>query len=151
MSDEDVIDVLLAQHVRIERLFVDLLTSVAARSPERTATFEELARLLTAHETAEEEILHPYARDAIEAGEAIVADRLEEERLARDQLAGLCAMGVDSPDFELRLLALRDAVLEHARAEERHEFVRLRESAEPDTLRAMAPAVRAAEGRATTR
>ena len=39
-------------------------------------------------------------------------------------------------------------MLDHARAEERHEFVRLRERVEPGTLRAMATAVRAAESAA---
>jgi hemerythrin superfamily protein len=149
--NDDVIDLLIAQHDRMERLFVDLLTSVAARAEERAATFDELVRVLAVHEAAEEEVVHPYARAAIADGEQIVDARLEEERLAKDQLASLCAMGVDSPEFELRLLALRDVVAEHARAEERHEFTRLRACVEPATLRAMATAVRTAEALAPDR
>ena len=148
MSQGDVVDLLLAQHARIEELFLTVLRN---RGDRRQEAFHELVRLLAVHETAEEEVVHPFARNVIEAGEAVVADRLAEEHQAKEQLADLYDLGHDAPDFEQRLIALRDAVLAHATREERYEFVYLRRTVDPDRLRTMAAAVRAAEALAPTR
>lgn len=145
---EDVIDLLLAQHARIEELFLEVLNSTGTG---RREAFDELVHLLAVHETAEEEILHPFARGVIESGDAVIDDRLAEERLAKEQLADLYERGTDAPDFDLRLIALRDAVLAHATAEERYEFTQVRAHVGPATLRAMATAVKAAEALAPTR
>jgi hemerythrin superfamily protein len=53
---KDVVDLLLAQHARIEELF---LLVASTHGDQRQETFDELVRLLTVHETAEEEIIHP--------------------------------------------------------------------------------------------
>lgn len=147
-TEDDVIDLLLAQHARIEELFLAVLSSTGER---RQEAFDDLVRLLAVHETAEEEVVHPFARGSIDAGDAIVDDRLAEEHTAKEQLADLYERGTEATDFELRLIALRDAVLAHASAEERYEFKQIRASADPDKLRAMATAVRAAEALAPTR
>jgi hypothetical protein len=148
MRHEDVVDLLLAQHARIEELFAATLESTGAQ---REQCFYDLVRLLAVHETAEEEIVHPYARVTIEAGDEIVEDRLTEEREAKEMLADLYERGVDAPDFEERLITLRDAVLMHAAAEERYELKYLRASVDADRLRTMAEAVRDAEALAPTR
>jgi hemerythrin superfamily protein len=144
----DVVDLLLAQHGRVEELFREVLESTG---DERRDTFHELTRLLAVHETAEEEIVHPLARRSIDGGEGIVDDRLTEEREAKELLADLYDKGPDAPDFEARLLELRQAVLTHARFEERYEFTRLREAASQATLKAAAAALVAAEATAPTR
>src|SRR5690606_9870633 len=74
---EDVLELLVAQHARIEELFRAVM---AADGEQRRDRFEELARLLAVHETAEEEALHPVARRTIDAGPAVVDARLAEER-----------------------------------------------------------------------
>ncbi|MEV5768483.1 hemerythrin domain-containing protein [Micromonospora sp. NPDC052213] len=147
-GDGDVIDVLLAQHARIEDLFAATLNS---RGDERRERFDELVRLLAVHETAEEEIVHPYAQVTIDSGPAVVADRLAEERRAKQMLAELYENGTDTTDFDRRLIALRDAVLTHAKHEERYEFTYLRAAVDPEQLHAMAATVLAAEALAPTR
>ncbi|MBM0255644.1 hemerythrin domain-containing protein [Micromonospora sp. 4G55] len=147
-TDDDVIDVLLAQHARIEELFRTVLSTTG---DEKRKAFDDLVRLLAVHETAEEEIVHPYARRAIEAGGPVVDDRLAEEHRAKEHLADLYERGLDAPDFRQRLLALRDEVIAHATREERYEFTYLRSSVDADRLQAMAAAVRAAEAMAPTR
>jgi hypothetical protein len=143
-----VVDLLLAQHARIEELFV--LVSGSTGDAKREA-FDDLARLLAVHETAEEELIHPLGRDLADGGDALIDDRLEEERQAKQILVTLIETGVNDHGFDTALLLLRDAVLTHARYEERYEFTQLRAKIPADRLRTLASAVRAAEALAPTR
>ncbi|QYC43153.1 DNA nickase [Nonomuraea coxensis DSM 45129] len=148
MAEHDVIDLLVAQHGRIR----DLFDEVEQAPPEKVeAAFSRLTRLLSVHETAEEEIVHPYARRKLDNGPGVVADRLREESLAKRLLQDLHRDGVDHPRFWDRLAELRSAVTTHARGEERYEFARLRACTTPVERRAMGAAVRAAGGLASIR
>jgi hemerythrin superfamily protein len=146
---DDVVALLLAQHARIEELFV--LAAGAEGEPKRDA-FDELVRLLAVHETAEEEVVHPLARTLPSAGgDDMVAERLAEERQAKEMLTELIKGGVQAEGFDKALLLLRDAVLQHARHEERYEFPHLRQHVPAERLVALGAAVRAAEAVAPTR
>ncbi|MCA6093848.1 hemerythrin domain-containing protein [Streptomyces sp. SCA3-4] len=146
-ADENVVTLLKEQHRQIRELFEQVET---AEGEGRREAFRKLVRLLAVHETAEEEVVHPTARRAFESGDRVVADRLREEREAKEVLSELDGMDVDDPDFMPTLRALRDDVLAHADAEERLEFNRLQEQTEQRTLARMAKAVRAAEAMAPT-
>ena len=146
--DLDVVDLLLAQHAQIEELF----TLVAGTTGDaRREAFEELVRLLSVHETAEEELIHPLARTLVDGGDARVEDRLAEEHQAKETLVELVRADLDGDGFDTALLLLRDAVLTHARYEERYEFNYLRAKVPTDRLRRLAGAFRAAEAVAPTR
>ncbi|MFI0354909.1 hemerythrin domain-containing protein [Actinomadura sp. 9N407] len=145
---QDVIELLRFQHEQIRDLF-DLVGKSSGRA--REEAFHRLVRLLAVHETAEEEIVHPVARRALPGGEEIVADRLAEERAAKEALTELYGMDTGEPEFLARLDRLRDDVLAHARAEEREEFSRLRDAFSDAQRRALAGAVKAAEASAPTR
>jgi hemerythrin superfamily protein len=147
-SDVDVVDLLLTQHARIEEQF--LLVTAATGEAKRDA-FDDLVRLLAIHETAEEEVVHPVSRGLIDGGDPFIDDRLDEERQAKEVLQQLLEAGVDDDGFEAGLLLLRNAVLTHAKYEERYEFPELRAKVSADRLRTMATAVRAAEAVAPTR
>lgn len=144
----DVVDLLLVQHARVEELF--LLVAGTTGEARRTA-FDDLVRMLAVHETAEEMVVHPLARQAFDGGDAVIEDRLAEERRAKEMLATLVEGGVDADGFDEGLLVLRQAVLTHARYEERYEFPRLRQHVPAERLRKAAKAVRAAETVAPTR
>ncbi|MFV2177936.1 hemerythrin domain-containing protein [Actinomadura sp. LOL_016] len=144
---DDIVDLLRAQHGQIRDLFDKVEHS---RGKERADAFQALVRLLAVHETAEEEIVHPAARKALPGGEGIVADRLREERAAKELLAELDGMDTSAPDFLDKLDRLRVDVLTHARAEERYEFERLGDSFTPAQRRGFAAAVKAAEATAPT-
>jgi hemerythrin superfamily protein len=146
--EQNVVEVLLEQHSQIKALFRDVATAKASRKQE---LFEELVRLLAVHESAEEEVVHPMARRKIDDGDVIVESRLEEEDEAKDALAELYDLGLDHPEFNVRLQLLADAVTEHAANEESEEFSHLLEVLEPETLQKMAGAVKAAEAVAPTR
>lgn len=145
---DDVVDLLRDQHSRIRDLFAEVET---ADGEARQDAFSRLVRLLAVHETAEELVVRPLSRRFIDAGDAVVADRLEEERIAKEKLAELEELTTDHPEFLPKLTLLRTAVLEHARAEERYEFSKLRQAASTDELEWAARALRAAEALAPTR
>lgn len=145
--ENDIVDLLRAQHGQIRDLF-DKVEHTTGK--ERTEAFQALVRLLAVHETAEEEIVHPAARKALPGGDGIVADRLREERAAKELLAELDGMDTAAPDFLEKLDRLRVEVLTHARAEERYEFDRLGDQFSAGQRRGMAAAVKAAEATAPT-
>ncbi|MFF5537792.1 hemerythrin domain-containing protein [Streptomyces cinerochromogenes] len=146
--DNDVVALLMRQHGDIRNLFDEVEQS---QGEERRDAFRRLVRLLAVHETAEEEVVHPFVRRAVEGGEQIVSDRLAEEKSAKETLAALDDMDTDDPEFMPRLTQLRTEVQEHARAEERYEFAHIRRSTDVTNLAAMAKAVKAAEAMAPTR
>ncbi|MET9847707.1 hemerythrin domain-containing protein [Streptomyces ossamyceticus] len=123
----------------------------ASRGKERRDAFRRLVRLAAVHETAEEKVVHCFARSALPGGGHVVDDRLAEKRAAKEILADLDDLATDGPTFPPRLMPLRTEVREHARAEERHEFPRRCRGAGPGRRAPMARAVEAAEARAPTR
>ncbi|GAA3285547.1 hemerythrin domain-containing protein [Dactylosporangium vinaceum] len=144
---EDVVDLLLLQHARIEEQFL-LVTGATGEA--RKQAFDDLVRLLAVHETAEEELIHPLSR-TLGDNDAMVEDRLAEERLAKETLTELIDAGVDAEGFDTGLLLLRTSVLEHARHEERYEFPHLRAHVPAERLQRLATAFAAAEKVAPTR
>ncbi|MEV5890185.1 hemerythrin domain-containing protein [Nonomuraea fuscirosea] len=147
MGETDVIDLLQAQHGMIRNLFDEV---EQAPADERGEAFTRLVRLLAVHETAEEEIVHPFARHAIDGGDGVVDDRLAEENEAKQLLSRMDEAGPDAPDFMPNLLMLRAAVEAHARSEERYEFAQLRAHTSEAQRRSMAAGVKAAEAMAPT-
>ncbi|MEU2280502.1 hemerythrin domain-containing protein [Streptomyces sp. NPDC013178] len=144
----DAVELLKGQHTRIRELFDEV---ARARGEERERAFHDLVRLLAVHETVEEEVVHPFAREHIDGGELVVEDRIEEERRARRALARLDDMDPDSPEFLDLLAALRQDVLAHAENEERYEFAHFDRVADRGRLETLARGVRAAEALAPTR
>ncbi|AIS02095.1 hemerythrin domain-containing protein [Streptomyces glaucescens] len=147
-EDLDVVALLMRQHGDIRNLFDEV---EATTGDERREAFRRLVRLLAVHETAEEEVVHPFARRSMPGGQQIVEDRLAEEKAAKETLAALDDMDTDDPGFLPKLRALRTDVQEHARKEERYEFSHIRRSTDVTNLAAMAKAVKAAEAMAPTR
>ncbi|WP_436761006.1 hemerythrin domain-containing protein [Streptosporangium sp. V21-05] len=148
MGENDVVDLLVRQHAMIRDLFDEVEESLTGSR--RADAFERLVRMLAVHETAEEEVVHPYARLKIEDGDEVVDDRLAEEREVKQMLADLEKLGTDHPGFSGHLQMLRAAVLAHTRAEERYEFAQLRARTSVAERRAMAAGVKAAEALAPT-
>jgi len=145
-QEQDVIELLISQHNEIKSLFAEVK---AAHGDSKQHAFQRLVRLLAVHESAEEQVVHPAARD--EAGDAVVDARLREENEAKHVLSDLYDLGTGAPEFDARFAAFEQAVLAHASHEEQEEFTELRRTTGPDKLRRMAGAVRAAEAVSPTR
>lgn len=147
MPENNVIDLLLRQHQEIRRLFGEVQN---ATGETRVAAFDRPRRLLAVHETAEEEVVHPYARRTLEGGGEIIDARLTEENEAKTMLAELEDIGPDGPEFGQKLAELRTAVLDHAEHEEKDEFPYIAKEATEQQLKGMAAAVKAAAAMAPT-
>jgi len=148
LTEPDVIDLLVEQHAWIEYLFAQVLGSTGSHKRE---LFGDLVKLLSVHETGEEQVVHPVSRTLISDGSPLVDARLEEEKAAKTLLKELSSEDVDGPDFDERLIKLLTMVLAHARQEERQEFGRLRHLAPAGQLATMATALKAAQAVAPTR
>ncbi|GGL25472.1 hemerythrin domain-containing protein [Planomonospora parontospora] len=147
MEENDVVDLLIRQHALIRDMFDEV---EKASGTERGEAFQRLVRMLAVHETAEEEIVHPYARRKLEGGDAVVDDRLAEEHEAKKLLMEMDKAGPEDSRFMTNLAVLRASVLAHARSEERYEFTQLRARTSETERRAMAAGLKAAEAMAPT-
>ncbi|MEU0306488.1 hemerythrin domain-containing protein [Streptomyces cyaneofuscatus] len=147
-DDNDVVAMLMRQHGDIRNLFDEVENS---SGDARRDAFRQLVRLLAVHETAEEEVVHPFARRSFPGGEQVVKERLQEEKAAKETLADLDNLDTDDPTFMPQLMKLRRDVQHHARAEERYEFTHIRRSTDSAQLASMARGVKAAEAMAPTR
>jgi iron-sulfur cluster repair protein YtfE (RIC family) len=146
-SNENVVDLLRQQHEEIRKLFSKV---EKANGTAREEAFEQLRYLLAVHETAEEEIVHPFARRTIGNGERIIDARLKEEKEAKELLQELEKISTDSAEFEPLFARLRKAVESHAEHEEDVEFPEIVTKSTPEQLRGMVTAVKAAEAIAPT-
>ena len=147
MIVHDVVDLLIEQHMQIRNLFLDV---EAASGDTRHKAFHRLVRLLAVHETAEEQVVRPLTRLAVDGGNQIADDRLAEEHDAKQTLAKLEEIGPDAPEFPRLLDQLRMDVLDHASKEEAYEFRYLRRTVPAAQLRAMTVVVKAVEAIAPT-
>ncbi|SNR36700.1 hemerythrin domain-containing protein [Actinomadura mexicana] len=146
-TQENVVDLLLAQHEEIRHL---ASTVEKNHGKVRKDAFDRLRRLLAVHETAEEEVVHPFARRATGDGSRVVDARLEEENKAKGVLSDLEKMDPESADFEGTFARFHRDLEAHASHEEEEEFPRIAREATPEQMRGMAKAVRAAEAIAPT-
>jgi hemerythrin superfamily protein len=146
MPETDAVALLLRQHEEIRTLFRRV---EASRGERRAEEFDRLRRLLAVHETAEEQIVHPFVRHSGARGDRIVEARLKEEKEGKRMLRDLERMGTSDPSFPPMFARFRAAVLDHAEHEEREEFPELRRRGQAE-LRGMAAAIKAAEAMAPT-
>ena len=142
----DVIQFLLTQHQQISTLLDSVLSSSGEA---RQRAFDDVRELLARHETAEEMIVRPMTRKAPH-GEQVADGRMAEENEAKEVLADLEKMDVDSAEFTAKFTEFRQSVLAHAEAEETQEFPLLRQTSDADALAKARSAVETAEKMAPT-
>jgi hemerythrin superfamily protein len=111
-STDDVVRFLKDQHNLIKDMFEEVFSASSEEAREKA--FTELRQLLAVHETAEEMVVHPRARQAVDGGDEVVDARLAEEHDAKEQLSNLEGMNFGSAEFLEELASFRDAVVQHA-------------------------------------
>jgi hemerythrin superfamily protein len=146
IGSKDVIGFLKGQHEQIKGLFENV---VAARGAEREKIFFQLKSLLSAHEAAEEKVVHPAAKQTLPGGPAEVAARVGEETEAKKAVAALSQLDVSSDEFETKIRKLQSAVLAHAASEEKEEFDKLADELDEKELKDMRKAVESVEAGAS--
>ncbi len=145
-AQDDVLTRVLEDHAEIKRRF-NALTTAGSPDDKREA-LTALIHKLVVHETAEREVIHPLTRDA-KQGDAVADKRITEEDQAEDLLARLEQLDVESAGFDDLIATLRDDVLQHAEAEQAHEFPKIEQAIDVDELNRLAPIFRAAEASPT--
>jgi len=131
-------------HREIEEMLdrVELASGEARRD-----AFDRLASKMKAHETAEERVVHPLAKQ--EGNTETVDELVDEEMTASRALERLATMDVDSDDFETAFAQLKRDVLAHAQQEEREEHPSLLEDTSTEELERRAELFEQAEQEAT--
>jgi hemerythrin superfamily protein len=142
---ETVTEFLRRQHTEVRSMFAEMET---AKGEGRIQLFDCLRALLAVHETAEEEVVHPAARNA--GAEDVVEARLAEESEAKTVLSELEKIGPDGEGFEQKFSAFKDAVDKHATAEETELFPILDSKLDAETLEKMTKTLQMAEKMAPT-
>jgi Hemerythrin HHE cation binding domain len=126
----DVFDAIQEDHRRVKDLFAQL-----AADGGRPDVAVELVYTLVAHETAEQELIHPLTR---QADEELAEERLAEETKAESALAELEDLEIGGSQLKAKLVALRDDVVAHADHEENEEHPRLRAAVPANQLQRLA-------------
>jgi hemerythrin superfamily protein len=145
LPDGDVVAILLEQHARVRDLFSDVKS---AEGEHKQQAFDELRALLAVHETAEEMILRPIAKDV--AGETEADARNHEEEAANKVLAELEKMDVSGAEFDAAFARFEQSVIDHAEHEEREEFPFVIRECTEDRRRSMGSRLRTTERLAPT-
>lgn len=132
---DDVVDMIMADHREVERLF-DLLEN----EPEhRARNLPVLAALLIAHSRAEEAEVYPVARD--EAGATEEVAHSQEEHLEAEQiLERLQAADPAGTEFDRVLAELVEAVSHHVDEEESSVLPAMRDGLDDSRLAELADA-----------
>lgn len=140
LPEGDVIGILLEQHAQVRDLFAEIQKAPA---DERQEPFDRLRALLAVHETAEEIVLRPQAKDS--AWKDVATERNQEEDEANKVLAGLEDMDTASEAFLEKLKEFEESVDEHAEAEENEEFPRVLEALDVEERRKLGSRLEAVE------
>jgi hemerythrin superfamily protein len=116
LPEGDLVRILLTQHATVK----DMLDRIEkASGATRKELFEQLTTTLKAHETAEESVVRPVTKET--AGDGVADARNAEEDEANEVIAALSELDVDSPEFDDQFSGFKQAVSDHAEAEETQE------------------------------
>lgn len=138
-----IVDVVRRDHREIEQLFAKV---EGATGKSRQQAFAALAQKLKAHESAEQEVVHPITD---EVGATDVAESVEkEESTASKLLTTMEDMDTASDEFEAKFQELKSDVTAHAQHEESEEHPRIMESESSEHMRELGEEFQSAEERA---
>lgn len=126
-ESSDALELLSADHDRIQRLFEHYAELVAAEADdaEKQQAAEEICLLLTVHATIEDEFFYPAARRALDDEDLIDEAQIEHDS-ARELIDELLAMEPGDELFDDRVRLLEEAVGDHVAQEETELFPLLR-------------------------
>src|SRR5262249_16488375 len=145
----DVLSMLTVDHRHVEELFHRYRQiSPTDASPKRIV--REITHSLCRHLAAEEQVVYPEARRAIDSP-AVVDDALDDHASVTNHLANLESLDWRSPEYERTVRELFGVVRDHFVEEEENLFPLLRARLLPSALGEMATLVEKVKGRGGTR
>ncbi|MEV4655066.1 hemerythrin domain-containing protein [Micromonospora sp. NPDC049301] len=149
-ADQDVVDVLVADHREVETLFVELETRQGTPEYRRQLVDVVIAELVR-HSVAEEAYVYPTARKALPDGDEIADHEIAEHADAERTMKELESIDPSDSRFEELLAHLTSTIRHHVRDEENELFPRLRAATAREELVELADKVTAIKEIAPTR
>lgn len=133
-SGNEAIAQLTEDHARVKRLFKDYekLAKADADDSEKRDLAILICAEVTAHATAEEEILYPAARSAIDEPD-LVDEAAVEHATAKDLIAQILESTPDDDLFDAKVKVLGEYIDHHVKEEEGEMFPQLKK-AKVDTV-----------------
>jgi hemerythrin superfamily protein len=126
--DQDAIELLMADHHRVARLFAEFDALKEDGSDEaKSALVEQICRELTLHTTIEEEIFYPAVRSAIE-DDGLMDEALVEHEGAKELIAQLRAADPEDDLYDAKVTVLGEQIDHHVEEEEGSMFPRAKGS-----------------------
>ncbi|MEU5779625.1 hemerythrin domain-containing protein [Micromonospora lupini] len=149
-GDQDVVDILVADHREVETLFVELETRQGTPEHRRQLADVMIAELVR-HAVAEEAYVYPTARKALPDGDQLADHEIEEHSDAERTMKDLESVDPTDPRFDELLAHLTSTIRHHVQDEESDLFPRLRAAAAREELVELAAKVTAFKKVAPTR
>lgn len=148
----DAVELLSADHRTVEQLFhqFELASKTSAVENQRDLA-QRIVRDLSVHAAAEEQVLYPAIRRALDDGERLADDSTAEHAEIKQLLADLDGVQPDDDRFFPGFRRVMDLVRAHVADEEESLLPRLREAVGQDELYELADALVGAKRLAPTR
>jgi len=147
--EQDLIDVLVADHRVIERLFAEIETSTGNPKRRRESVDVVIAEL-SRHASAEERYLYPVAREYLSAGVELAEHEIAAHAEADESIRQLTPLDLTDPEFDGILARLMAGIRHHVQEEETELFPRLRQACNRETLVELGRRLTAGRRRAPT-
>jgi hypothetical protein len=128
----DLLDILVAEHRAVERLFADFETADRAR---RRVMLAAMLAELQRHGATEERYLFPATREYLPAGADLAGHELREQAEVDALAERVRGLDVADPEFGPLVNELMTGIRHHVQEQETELFPRLRAACLPETLR----------------
>ena len=128
-SKTDAIELLMADHRKVEKLFTkyEKLVEDDGSYNEKEALATAICAELTVHTQVEEEIFYPAARDILDE-EDLVDEAVVEHASAKDLIAQLADMSPDDDLYDAKIKVLGELIEHHVEEEEDEMFPKLKKA-----------------------
>ncbi|HEY0454386.1 hemerythrin domain-containing protein [Actinophytocola sp.] len=132
-KQQDLVDVIIADHREVEGVFSEIEASGDARN--RRELVEHVITELVRHSVAEEQYLYPTARKVLPDGDEVADHEIAEHAKAEQVMKRLERTDAADPAFEELVRTLINDVRQHIDEEERDLLPRLRAACDEADLR----------------
>ena len=128
-ANTDAIELLLADHRNVEKLFkqYERLVEDEGSYNEKEALAAKICAELTVHAQVEEEIFYPAARDILD-DEQLIDEAVVEHASAKDLISQLADMSPDDDLYDAKIKVLSELIEHHVEEEEDEMFPKLKKA-----------------------
>src|SRR4051812_31240837 len=122
----DAVELITSDHRAVEQLFSQVRATKPADVELRRELSQRIVHELSVHATAEEQVLYPRLRRAIDDGADIAEHSLDEHQEIKERLKQVDGMAPDDERFLADFALLEQAVTHHVDEEEREVLPKLK-------------------------